>query len=417
MTIAYIPVASQLHDPASMSRLAADVEQALADIGMARYDGMVADGDAVAFTLVLTGGVEAEAIRRYRSRVQQGKPPLALLIAHPGHNSLPAALEILAQVRQEGGQGRIFLLRGPADESAKAAIRQTADCLAANHRLAEDRIGLIGASSDWLIASSQRAEIVAKRLGTRVLALDVGELLALIAHLEVPESGPEFTVWDRARSRHQLEPVAFARAVAVYRALKEMIRLHRLDALTLRCFDLVERGATTGCLALAMLTDEGITAGCEGDVPSVLMLRWLWHLTGQVAWMANPADIREATGELLVAHCTVPLSMTREHALNTHFESGLGVGIDGTFTPGPVTLLRLGGAELDRWWGAEGTLMENRHGADACRTQAWIQVSPESAGDLLRNPLGNHVVVVAGHQLARFREAFALSQAAAKARS
>ena len=38
-----------------------------------------------------------------------------LLIAHPAHNSLAAALEILAQVQQEGGRGRTYLLRGPDD--------------------------------------------------------------------------------------------------------------------------------------------------------------------------------------------------------------------------------------------------------------------------------------------------------------
>ena len=49
-----------------------------------------------------------------------------LLIAHPAHNSLPAALEILAQVQQENGSGRIYLLKGK-DDAATAPARRRVD--------------------------------------------------------------------------------------------------------------------------------------------------------------------------------------------------------------------------------------------------------------------------------------------------
>ena len=163
---------------------------------------------------------------------------------------------------------------------------------------------------------------------------------------------------------------------------------------------------TTGCLALSRLADEGIAAGCEGDIPSAVMLRWVGHLTGKPAWMANPSDLDARTGEILLAHCTVPLALVGAHRLKTHFESGLGVGIDGTFAPGPVTLLRLGGVQLDRWWGAEGHLFEDRHAPDLCRTQVRVRIPSARAAELLEAPLGNHVVLVPGHVLALFREAF-----------
>lgn len=408
MSFKYIAVASKLHDRQSLSRALAGHERALAEAGGKRLDGAVADGEELAFIFVQTGGVENEVIRRYRSRRQQGKTGPLLLIAHAAHNSLPAALEILAQVQQEGGAGRIYLLRAPDDAATLADVQQTARCLDANRRLAEDRLGLIGASSDWLVASSHRPETVATRFGLKMVPLTVDELRAHVARDPTPASGPEFATWDRAKACEGVTREAFARAVGVYRGLKALAESYRLGAVTLRCFDLVTQDATTGCLALARLADEGISAGCEGDVPSAILLRWLWHLTGQAGWMANPSDLDVRKGELLLAHCTVPLGMVGEHRLKTHFESGLGIGIDGTFAPGPVTLLRLGGAELDRWWGAEGTLLEDRHAADLCRTQVRVRIPPAAAGQLLEAPLGNHLVLVPGHVRRLFQEAFGL---------
>jgi len=408
MSFSYVPVASKLHDKRSLSDLLAVHEKALGKIGGSRSDEAVADAAGVPFYFVQTGGTENEAIRRHRSRMQQGRRGPLLLIAHPAHNSLPASLEILAQVQQESGIGRIYLMRGGDDVQTLAEIGQTARCVEANTRLAEDRLGLVGKSSDWLVASSQRPEVVGNRFGTKVVPLSVDELRAQIARDPAPASGPEFAVWEKAAGAEGATREAFARSVGVYRGLKELAKVHRLSALTVRCFDLVTQDATTGCFALSRLADEGITAGCEGDIPSVVMLRWLWHLTGRPGWMANPSDLDVRKGEILLAHCTVPMGLVGQHRLKTHFESGLGIGIDGVFEPGPVTLLRLGGANLDRWWGAEGTLVENRHAEDLCRTQVKVRVSPPAVGELLDAPLGNHLVLVPGHVKALFREAFEL---------
>ncbi len=408
MNFRYIPVASKLHDKRSLSTLLAGHEKALAGIGGTRLDGAVADRAGVAFYFVQTGGVENDVVRRSRSRAQQGKAGPLLLIAHPAHNSLPAALEILAQARQEGGTGRIYLLKGIEDASTLAAIAQTATCLEANGKLGEDRLGMIGPSSDWLVASSQRPDVVFNRFGIRTIPLEIDELRRLAARDPAPDAGPDFEAWERAASREGATRAAFARAVGVYRALKELVRIHRLSAVTVRCFDLVAHDGTTGCFALSRLADEGIAAGCEGDVPSVVMLRWLRQLTDRQGWMANPTDVDVRTGMLRLAHCTVPLGLVRKHGLTTHFESGIGIGIDGSFSPGPATVLRLGGANLERWWGAEGTLVADRHEPQACRTQVELRIPPAAAAELLEAPLGNHLVLVSGHVKGLFREAFEL---------
>jgi len=188
------------------------------------------------------------------------------------------------------------------------------------------------------------------------------------------------------------------KASGVYRVLESLVAEHRLWALTVRCFDLVSQQRTTGCLALSKLADDGVPAGCEGDVPAAVALLWLHLLTGDAAWMANPARISPQKGEMVLAHCTVPRTMVRAYDVRTHFESGLGVAVAGDLGPGPVTLVRLGGEELEQAWLAEGELVKAPLQEKLCRTQALVTADPAALGQLLERPLGNHLVMIPGRR-------------------
>lgn len=408
MTFHYIPLASALHDAQALSALLKDYEEALIRLGGSRLDALLPDPPDAVFYFVETGGVEGQAMRRFHSRVQRGNRTPVFLIAHPGHNALPAALEILAQVRQEGGTGRIFLMRGADDRDTLAAIAGLARCIEANRRLSQDRIGRIGPSSDWLVASSHRADVVKSRFGVDVVDLEMAELEDYIQTEPLPEDGPEFDILKQGGAGGPMARDEFAHAIRVYRGLKKMVAANRLTALTLRCFDLLSARKTTGCLALALLSDAGITSGCEGDIPSILLLRWLRHLTGREGWMANPADMDAQTGEMVLAHCTIPFKAITSYHLRTHFESGLGVAIAGTLPQGPVSIMRLGGATLEKAWWAEGELEENLSMEHLCRTQVRVRVSPSDIHTLLSAPLGNHVVLIPERIGALFSQAFSL---------
>jgi L-fucose isomerase-like protein len=120
--------------------------------------------------------------------------------------------------------------------------------------------------------------------------------------------------------------------------------------------------------------------------------------------MANPAQLDPVRNALWLAHCTVPRTLVESYRLRSHFESGLGVGIQGTLAAGPITLLRIGGKKMDRLWLAEGEILRSGAAENLCRTQVEIQLTHGgTATDLLRAPLGNHLVLVFGHHLDRLR--------------
>ena len=184
-------------------------------------------------------------------------------------------------------------------------------------------------------------------------------------------------------------------ALRIYEALKALVRKHNLQGFTIRCFDLLDAVHNTGCWALAKLNGEGLVAGCEGDVPTMLTMMLHRALSGSSSFQANPASINPETGEMLFAHCTIPFDRVCRYELDTHFESGIGVGIRGVVPEGPVTLCKLSG-DLSRCFVAEGELIRNQAAPDLCRTQLAIRLNPSDTEYFLTHPIGNHHVIATG---------------------
>jgi L-fucose isomerase-like protein len=411
MSFSYVTIASILHDRIARNSIVSSFAGALANIGGTRIeDGAVAAlpaGTPLCY-FILTGGTEQEALalRSVRERSVPGEP--VWLIAHPLQNSLPASLEILARVKRDGGDGRIFFIADAKDTATLADLEGTVSAAAAMRGLAGARLGRVGDSSDWLVASSHSAEAVRGSWGVEVVPVPIETLHRYIAAEGVPEDGVEFKFFKDAEAIREPTPVDLGKSVGVYRALKRLVEEEKLDALTLRCFDLVLDEKTTGCFALSRLNDEGVIAGCEGDIPAALALLWVKRLTGITGWMANPAWLDAPAGRLLLAHCTVPRSIVTTYTVRSHFESSLGVGISGEFARGPVTLVRLGGEKLERLWVTEGAITATSSADGLCRTQIECKVPSGAIESMLRDPLGNHVVVVQGLHEQRLRAAFRL---------
>jgi L-fucose isomerase-like protein len=396
-----------LVDEGALSAITGGYLQVLCEMGgRPRSSHSTPDGDVPSFLLVATGGSE-RAVLDWWEQHRRSLPDGALrLIAHPGNNSLPAALEVMARLQQEDTPGRIFYLRGSDDASG---LRQISEAIAdhvARRALERARIGVLGPPSDWLVASMPDAATVKATWGPTIVSIAMDEAVA--GFEAVGDTDVQRRVDDLVTAADDVrEPTgAELRDVArVSLSLDSIVAHHQLDALTVRCFDLVLNQKTTGCFALARLVDQGVVAGCEGDLMSTVGMLWTKELLGATPWMANPAQLDPEANTLWLAHCTVPRSLVSSHDLRSHFESGLGVGIQGVFPPGPVTLLRIGGRTMDRVWLAEGEITRSGAAENLCRTQVEIGLSDEggSVDDLLRAPLGNHLVLVTGHHLQRLR--------------
>jgi len=314
---------------------------------------------------VMTGGTEG----LFLELVQQGdinlESPIYLMVSQQS-NSLAAAMEILSWINLHQGRGEILTAApvGGMDTASESEVK--------------DRIGIIGAPSDWLISSDFDAQTLRDRLGIEIIEVPITEVTSL----------------------GQVEP-GLEGANRIYMRIKEIISRYRLAAVTLRCFDLLTTVCNTGCMALSRLNDEGIPSSCEGDVPTLITMILCKRLTGCPGFQANPARIDPVTGKMLFAHCTIPLTMTQRHSLTTHFESGIGVAIHGELPLGDYTLVKVSG-DLQRIYAQDATLYANQYEQNLCRTQVWLQVPPQAAQRLLKAPIANHHVIIPGHWADRF---------------
>jgi len=405
-----LPVQSPLHSPQALQMILEQAGNVLDDCSI-QYS-FVEDGDAVdpqspTVIFVLTGGCENQVLdlvfAEQDSRFSFQKPDEPVIVlAHPFHNSFPACTEILARLEQKNKKAKIVLLNDT--EHAKQSLKTTAGVLSARQKMEATRLGLIGGSSSWLVASNVMSETIKEHWKVDLVDIPMEELEAELEAVSQEEARPVAQSFA-GNAVNNVEPTSedILESARIYVALKKMVARHSLDALSLRCFDLVMKNKSTGCLALSMLTDEGIIAGCEGDIPATLTMQWLHAVTGQVPFMANPQDIDVDANSLWIAICTIGTKLCTEYSLRSHFESSLGVGIEGQVETGPITLARIGGSDLLSTFVSDGTLLECGTHPQRCRTQLKLELD-EDVSYFVERPLGNHHVLVLG----QYEDALAL---------
>jgi L-fucose isomerase-like protein len=388
------PLAAALNPPAQVAAALARAAEHL-ERRQVSYRFVTGESDLPDVLLIVTGGTEHLALDAI-DRV----PGPVFLLAHAELNSLPAALEVLSYLRQRGRSGRIYLLEDGDDRS----ILRLARHLEVHRRLQSVRLGRIGAPSDWLVGSMPSAELVQATWGPAVVDVSMDEVFEALRDADTAEME---RVRDHATAGAEAvrepSPLELDAAARVTVALRAVVRAHRLDACTVRCFDLVTEASTTGCLALSCLQDEGVVAGCEGDLPATLTLLWVQLTTDRPGFMANPQDIDPAAGTLWLAHCTVARRLVSRYSLRSHFESSLGVGIAGEVPSGPATVARVGGADLRALFVSDAEIIGNGDSPGRCRTQVQVRLAAD-VRELLTRPLGNHLVLAPGHWADDLRE-------------
>ena len=364
MNIAIYTITSALHDAKAINISTQEFLDSL-DIKYDMPGTNFTDYGSHALDLIYirTGGTEGIFKQLLPQLQQQAKRPIYLLTSGKS-NSLAASMEILSYLNQQGINGEIIHGSTAYINHRIKVLEKVGEALL---QMKGSKLGVIGEPSDWLISSRFDHKTIKEQLGIELIYIPMKELL------EMPN------------------------VKKIYEALKMLVDKYQLQGFTLRCFDLLSTIHDTGCMALAKLNSEGIVAGCEGDVPALLSMFIIKSLTGVSGFQANPASINPETGEMLFAHCTIPLNMVERYEVDTHFESGIGVGIRGFMKEGPVTIFKLAG-DLSRHFIGEGRLVRNQAKPDLCRTQQVIELDDKGQTKyFLTQPIGNHHIIVSGH--------------------
>ena len=413
-----------------------------------------ATGEIVNVAYILTGGTESLFIKLFGENCSRlGN---ITIISDAYHNSLAASQEICTWLYNNGVQHRhihiplhspdatlnrlptLLCAESPAPQrcecnagvAAEATCAEAATAEAAGTKATSDEaasteaatadaasadalvkalggctIGLIGEASPWLIASGIDKEALSKRCGVSFREICIGTLAD--KYLGYRELWKNHTL--SAGARAELDEVLcrfscslegdrttedLSDAAIMYLALASICKEEHLDAVTVKCFDLLSSCKTTACLALALLNDSGVIAGCEGDIPSICTMLAIYKALGRPSFMANPASIDSDNLSIDFAHCTIPTAMVENCTLPSHFESGIGIGINGEVPLGNYTLCKLSGKTLERSLICNGRLVKGEYLSNRCRTQVrFIFESKAEFDAFCKARVGNHIIL------------------------
>ena len=346
------------------------------------------NGDTMSdMVMIATGGVENQFKTLFMEAQRMASPPqMVTLIADGRNNSLAAALEILTWLEEQGVEGRV--LHGTNDEIIANVVET---CHGAS--LQGARIGLFGQPSDWLIASGVDRDFLKEQYGVETIDISLQRVVDGIH--DIPQADAvkvAQALVKKARSVEEPSCADMVEAAKTYLAIKKICMEEHLDAMTIRCFDIVNACSTTSCLALALLNDEGIVAGCEGDMQTLMSMLLVKRICGEEAFMANPSQLTSET--TMLAHCTIPLQLCDGITIRSHFESGIGAAIQGLLPLTDYTIFKWGGQKLDHYFVTEAQAIEAPYSNHFCRTQITLNIDLRPY--LLKHSIGNHHVIVKG---------------------
>jgi L-fucose isomerase-like protein len=352
---------------------------------------------------ILTGGTEESFLNRF--------PFLSrpIIILSDGYdNSLAAALEICTSLFNNHIEH--YHINAPL-KIEKSFIKRLNDTMSmlkktlhGQKMLSGMRIGLIGEASPWLIASGINKTTVQDHFKINFISIQVEELIEKYLTFSknytdsnTKEFAQEIEKMVIRYSSHLSEERTgkdLKKALIMYFAILDLCKKYNLNAVTVRCFSLIDTCETTACLALAILNDNGIIAGCEGDIPALLSMVSVSKLTHQPCFMANVSSIDRDNCSIDLSHCTVPLKMTSSFSLPSHFESKKGIGINGTIPEGNYTLFKFSGMNMEKAIICQGKIVKCDYLTERCRTQIrFVFDNKEDFNTFIISRIANHVII------------------------
>jgi len=392
----YVYLQSSLHNDSTLKRKAETLFNAIGEkIGVEFKDASLGELSKEPFSIlyIATGGTAG----LFKDSLKFLKEPI-ILVTSGTDNSLSASMEMVTYLKNNRLKGQ--LLYGTSDEIA-GKLDKIAKAIRTKDSLNGMRLGLFGKPSDWLITTDADYDKIKEKLGIEVVDIEMEELLEEIAKEEYIENETTRLLLTQNFDKEQIEG-----ALYIYGAFKRLVNKYNLQGFSVRCFDLLTSVKNTGCLGLAILNQEGIYSGCEGDLPSLISMAILGEISNQPVFQCNPSRINKSENEIIFALCTLPLNMPTSYKLDTHFESGIGVAITGEIPQERATIFKSTNM-LDRKFLSGCVIKKNLHERNLCRSQILVNCD-EGIDNFLGTPVGNHYLITLGDYTGYLEEFFSL---------
>ncbi len=180
------------------------------------------------------------------------------------------------------------------------------------NRLKESRVGLIGYSSMSMYPGNFDHLLLRRFIGPEVIQMDTYLLIKEIEKIE-DNRCKDFirNLRKTIEISREVEPDELIQTTKMYFALKEIINIHKLCALTVKCqYELSQTFGIIPCVPLSLLADEGIVSGCEGDMLTLITMLIFSLLSNETIAYGDVLSVTEDKTILLSSCGFAPFNLS-----------------------------------------------------------------------------------------------------------
>jgi len=224
--------------------------------------------------------------------------------------------------------------------------RAAAFCRAAHatKRLKRTRLALIGYAAMGMYPGTFDHVLMRRHIGPDVEHLDTYSLIR--AAEAMPEDAVTSTAEElRRKADIRVTDDRLMKAARLSAGLRQLVQEGGFDAVNVKCqYELSQQYGMTACIPTSLISDDGIIAGCEGDVVITVTMCLLNYLAGDTVYYGDILDLQG--DKMLLSSCgaaAFSLCNPEEQACICELGHPGFDGIIASFTlkRGPVTFARL----------------------------------------------------------------------------
>lgn len=254
---------------------------------------------------------------------------------------LSGLLEATSNLKRIGREFKIVI--GEPDGGVLQRIQATAKAAALCKELHKMKVGIIGCPPPGMLDATPYELGCIARFGLHVEHVDLLEIATEKEQLSKEVIQRTVEAWKK-NFNIKTQEEAVIEIAELYLALKKVIDTHNLTAVTLRCSPEL-RYSCLPCLALSVLSEEGITNACEADLSSAVTALILKDLANTCPCTFDFGNMDKASNTIELWHCgfcwNTELAETSEKLSLAESPFGKGVFLSLCLKPGQVTLAKL----------------------------------------------------------------------------
>ena len=209
------------------------------------------------------------------------------------------------------------------------------------------RVGLIGSHTPGFDAMAVDAVSLKEKIGPEVVDIKLQDVFERVEKVtEERREQLKSEIKKEYDNADQLPPEKLDKFAKSYASIEEHAKEQNVSSVSVRCWpEFIEDYGQAACCAVSKLTDDGIVAGCEGDVLGTITSVIMREFAGTPPFLADVVHADYEKNEMTLWHCgAAPFSLAapgESVTLGEEFGIG-GLNVEFPLKSGRVTIARLG---------------------------------------------------------------------------